>query len=397
VRERRDAKHRWLTARVLIIDEISMIDPEFFELLDMVGRRIRPNGMHHLFGGLQIILAGDFLQLPYVQKDDNDIPPNQQSAQQQIFLFETKTWKLLFPDTPQLQVAVTYAKDNMAEDQVVTAKDAERRGQMVHLTQVFRQKESNFIQLLQAVRLGIASPEHLRILQGRVGADIDCSDGVKPTRLYPHRADVHRENTIELHQLPGELHTFMASDMGNVEMLKTLDKNCPAPRELQLKVGAQVMLVRNLDFDRQLVNGSRGVVVDFKLPPTPTVTKNVASADGSTEFGNLPVVRFACGVTEIIEPETWNVESGDVVLCSRQQIPLTLGWATSIHKAMGMTLDRVETKLGTVFEYGQFYTSLSRVTSLAGLSIIGQVNPQKIMAHPKVVAFYRALDAQRPF
>ena len=390
VQKRADAKKRWITAQVLIIDEISMIDPEFFEILDLLARRLRStkSGLtdrkHHLFGGIQIILAGDFLQLPYVQKD---VPSAGQVGQKssQVFLFETKTWKLLFPDTPSLSdtVGPRYGQDKHADNQVITVKDLRRRGHIVNLTKVFRQSDETFVNLLHSIRLGEASSSDLDILRQRVDVKLDCSDGIQPTRLYPHRADVQRENNIELHFLDGDVHTFTAKEVGDERTLAILDKQCQAPRELQLKVGAQVVLLRNLDFARRLVNGSRGVITNFVPSPTGTTDK-------------VPEVKFACGVTEILEPAVWEMESGGVILCSRQQIPLALCWASSIHKAMGMTLDKVETRLDSVFEYGQLYTALSRVTSLEGLCLLRNFDENKVMAHPRVVEFYQALARMNP-
>jgi len=227
VQGRADAKSRWARAKVLIVDEISMIDPQFFETLEAVARRVRhPTLRQRLFAGIQIILAGDFLQLPYVRKEDAP----------QKFLFETATWKRLFQQD---------------------------RGCMAHLTQIFRQSDRDFIELLQAVRMGEPTARHLEILHSREGAFLDCRDGIQPTRLYPHRVDVKTENSIELHQLPGEVKSFTATDKGHAKYLITLDKNCQAPKELALKVNAQVVLLRNLDFARRLVNGSRGVITKF--------------------------------------------------------------------------------------------------------------------------------------
>lgn len=100
------------------------------------------------------------------------------------------------------------------------------------------------------------------------------------------------------------------------------------------------------------------------------------------------MVKFACGITQQVEEAEWKMESGGEVVCSRKQIPLALCWASSIHKAMGMTLDKVSTRLASVFEYGQAYTALSRVTSLDGLCLL-DFDEQKIMAHPRVVEFYK--------
>jgi hypothetical protein len=144
-----------------------------------------------------------------------------------------------------------------------------------------------------------------------------------------------------------------------------LNKSCTAPAELELKIDSQVILLKNLDDG--LVNGSRGVVVSFSVDDHPVV-----------KFNN---------VQKEIQREEFKFSAGNETLASRSQYPLALAWAISIHKAQGMTIDLLQTKLDSVFEYGQAYVALSRCSSLKGLSIKG-FDPKKIKAHPKVIEFY---------
>lgn len=387
VRTRPDSLKRWRTVQVLVVDEISMIDPQFFETLDMVARRVRPGMLHHAFGGIQLVLAGDFLQLPYVRRSED------QDRDTMPFLFETKTWSLLFPGHRVGSVqGVPYDKSRQAVDQIRTVKVApEKQGVMIHLTRVFRQNDCDFVECLHAVRRGDPSHHHLDLLKSRLGVRLDCSDGIKPTKLYPHRADVERENLIELHQIrdgqPPQV--YAARDKGDPKFVETLEKHCQAPTELTLKVHAQVVLLRNLDFSRGLVNGSRGVVEDFvESVAAIGVTKGAAKSAVSVV---APVVRFTNGEVETIHEAVWSIEMGGEEVASRTQIPLALCWASSIHKAMGMTLDRVEVRLAKVFEEGQAYTALSRVRSLDGLSLL-DFDERRIMANPRVVDFYNRLD-----
>ena len=246
----------------------------------------------------------------------------------------------------------------------------------MHLTRIYRQEDAAFIEMLQAVRMACPSPQHIELLESRIGAQLDCSDGIRPTRLFPYKRDVHAENSHELQKIGGDEVTFTATDKGLDHFVAALDKHCQATRIITLKVGAQVVLLRNLDFSRALVNGSRGIVVDF-----------VASED----LPCVPLVRFANGQVLPIAQAEWKMESGKVVTCSRRQIPLALCWASSVHKAQGASLDKVEMRLASVFEDGQAYTALSRCTSLEGLSLL-DLDVSKITANPRVVQFYRQLD-----
>lgn len=136
------------------------------------------------------------------------------------------------------------------------------------------------------------------------------------------------------------------------------------------------MLVRTIDTRRGLVNGARGVVTKL---------------GGAT---GLPTVRFACGVEEVVQRERWTVVSQGRTIGSREQLPLELAWALSVHKSQGMTLDRVEVSLANCFECGQAYVALSRARSLAGLRIIGALPASSVRTHPKVAAFYRDMRVQ---
>lgn len=168
-----------------------------------------------------------------------------------------------------------------------------------------------------------------------------------------------------------QANTYIARDVGSFS-----GSSCPARDKLQLKLGAQVMLVRTIDTRRGLVNGARGVVTKL---------------GGAT---GLPTVRFACGVEEVVQRERWTVVSQGRTIGSREQLPLELAWALSVHKSQGMTLDRVEVSLANCFECGQAYVALSRARSLAGLRIIGALPASSVRTHPKVAAFYRDMRVQ---
>lgn len=150
--------------------------------------------------------------------------------------------------------------------------------------------------------------------------------------------------------------------------------------------------VQNLSTTLSLVNGSRGIVVDF-VGPSPQQPEQDGSASGAARNAvqYWPLVQFAeGGETRVMEPETWKVEKNGREIASRTQVPLTLAWALSVHKCQGMTLDRVDTNLSRAFDYGMVYVALSRVRRLEGLHLSG-FDPKKIRVHEKVAAFYEDL------
>ncbi|XP_044225290.1 ATP-dependent DNA helicase PIF1 isoform X1 [Thunnus albacares] len=322
----------WTSCRHLIIDEVSMVESQFFDKLESVARSVRRST--EPFGGIQLIVCGDFLQLPPVSK----------GKEKASFCFQARSWRKV------IQV-------NM------------------ELTEVRRQTDQSFISLLQAVRVGRVTEEVTAKLMGSAYHHIE-KDGILATRLCTHKDDVELTNENKLQQLPGSVRIFEALD-SDPALVKTIDAHSPVGRLLQLKVGAQVMLTKNLDVARGLVNGARGVVVAFE----------------SGKHG-LPHVRFLCGVTEVLKPERWVFKSGGGIHLSRQQLPLKLAWAISIHKSQGMTLDCVEISLARVFESGQAYVALSRARTLEGLRVM-DFDPSVVRADPDVLLFYRKLRKER--
>ncbi|XP_062387272.1 ATP-dependent DNA helicase PIF1 [Sardina pilchardus] len=322
----------WLSCRHLIIDEISMVDAHLFDKLEAIARSIRRST--EPFGGIQLIVCGDFFQLPPVGKG-KDKPS---------FCFQSRSWKKCI----QLNM---------------------------ELKEVRRQTDQAFISLLQAVRVGRVTTEITSKLIRSANHSIE-RDGILATRLCTHKDDVELTNENKLQQLPGILHQFEAVD-NNPKLLRTLDTQSQIGNLLQLKVGAQVMLTKNLDVQRGLVNGARGVVLDFQP-------------------GNqgLPRVHFLCGVTEVIRRERWVLKASGGHFITRLQLPLKLAWAISIHKSQGMTLDCVEISLARVFESGQAYVALSRARSLEGLRVL-DFNSHVVKANQDVVAFYNKMRKER--
>ena len=330
---RRKRGAQWRAATTLVIDEISMLDGDVFDLLEEVARRVR--GDTRPFGGLQLIICGDFFQLPPVAKGGASFK----------FAFEAKTWQACVPLT-------------------------------FELTKVFRQTDERLVDALNQIRLGSAPPDVRALIRPCEGKRLDAEDGISATRLFTHKADCAKLNDAELRALSGTQLTFSARDDGrDADALATLRSSCPVPSELTLKVGAQVILMKTLDADAGLVNGARGVVTKF------LATRN-------------PSVRFNNGVERTMRLEAFGLSQAGAVVASRMQLPLALGWAISVHKSQGMTLDRCELSLRNVFECGQMYVALSRCRSLEGLAL-RDVDWSKCRAHPKVLAWHREQQLKR--
>ena len=334
IREIKKKKHilkRWIDLDVLIIDEISMLSPELFDKLELTARSLRQDTRP--FGGIQLILTGDFLQLPNISQKD-------------MFCFDAESWEKCIGDN------------------------------VVYLDVNFRQEGDDDYQIcLGEVRNGILSDKTISILKGRENAVLVNDHGILPTKIYSLNRDVDEENQMQndlLFEKNPDLQFF------GFELNKTIHKKvyspdekikkaCNAPLTLELCVGSQVMLLYNMDLESKLVNGSRGVVVDFQ--------------------DDDPVVRFLTGERRVIGRKTWEIEENNDLVITVTQIPLKLAYATTVHKSQGATIDYAEINMNGIFEYGQAYVALSRVKSLSGLSI-KNFKPDVIKSHPKVIEFY---------
>lgn len=305
-----------------------MVDGDWFDELEEVARTVRGN--QRPFGGIQLVLCGDFLQLPPVTKD-----------KRMKFTFEAQSWSRCVQEC-------------------------------VILKEVHRQKDQDFIDLLGRVRYGRCSDDDVRTLQATTHHNLDDGN-VQATRLCTHVKEAELINTSKLASLGGVAKTFYAQDVsGDPRASAVLKSSCRAPTKLCLKAGAQVMLTKNISVAQGLANGSRGVVVGFSN-------------------SGLPIVRFVSGVKQAMHLETWTVGLGAGRTVSRRQLPLQLAWSVSIHKSQGMTLDAVELDLSKVFEYGQAYVALSRATSLGGLRV-KNFKAGCVRAHPSVLRFYQSIE-----
>ena len=214
-----------------------------------------------------------------------------------------------------------------------------------------------------------------KVLTDSVKNKVD-GDGILATKLSTHNVDVDAINDDFFRRLPSDSKTYRSVD--SPASMKTFLDNCvPVSSALKLKVGAQVMLVKNTKVSEGLANGSRGVVIGF-------------------DKNQLPIVKFKKGITTSVECVKWTVKGAGGASITREQLPLKLAWAMSIHKSQGLTLDAVEVSLGKVFECGQAYVALSRASSLQGLRVL-DFKASAVRADPQVLEFYKQIRRQQCF
>jgi ATP-dependent exoDNAse (exonuclease V) alpha subunit len=312
------------SVHVLIIDEISMLHHYRLDLLDKIMRKIRRKDMSEdrPFGGVQIVLCGDFFQLP---------PVRRAGEPEAYFAYRSKAWQ-------------------------------EANFVICYLSEQHRQKDDISIHVLNEIRSGSLSEKSLRQIQTRFNAKID--DSVQPTSLYTHNADVDGINDQEIDKIEGNYAVYEMTSKGKKAIVETLKKTCLAPQNLRLKKGARVMCVKN-NFDKGYVNGTLGVVV-------------------SCGWGIDPVIQNAKGEQIRIERASWVIEDNGRIIAEINQYPLRLAWAITVHKSQGMSLDAVEVDLSKSFELGMGYVALSRVRNFNGLKILG-LNEHALKVHPDIL------------
>jgi ATP-dependent DNA helicase PIF1 len=372
---------------VMIIDEISMCSGEMLDNIEAQIRTIRQDPGNRAFGGVQVIVCGDFLQLPPVQ-----VPPGANDLRYK------KHGKVHLARVDEVFLNRGYAF------QAECWKRSEI--QTVRLTHVHRQGgEKQMVQALQAIRQGNITSDVTQLVTD-CRAALETVNGIIPTKLYCKNIDVDRENHGELMTLEGGLVTFLAKDQIEAEVKqRSLSRNeryllnrffephqCRVKKVLELKVGAQVMLLQNENIGSKLVNGSRGVVVGIKTAIehckelNERIKKALQQGDPSAaaelerelaqaethDFSLLPVVKFTSRAEPYtILPHGFSREVRGLGSAIRFQIPLKLAWAITIHKSQGMSIDRLIVFLQDAFADGQAYVALSRSTSKAGLQVVG--------------------------
>lgn len=316
--------------KVLIIDEISMLDAQTLDDVEAVIAKCKEGlfGSNEPWGGMQVIFVGDFFQLPPVEKDRKKTVK---------FAFESDAWDKAKPI-------------------------------FCYLTEQHRQEDPTFLEILTKMRCGKITGDHVaRLIQTRKPETQELI-----TKLYTHNASVDALNATELQKLPGKLQTYTMQSHGNDYLVSMMKKNCLSPGLLKLKEGALVMFTRN-NFDEGYVNGTLGKAVSFEKET------------------NLPIIEIKGGKRIVARPAEWHIEEYGRSVAIISQIPLRLAWAITVHKSQGMSLDRAIIDLSAAFEYGQGYVALSRVRSLEGMDLKG-LNDKALEMHPVIVerdAFFK--------
>ena len=292
-------------AKVLIIEEISMLSSTTFEMADSICREVRR--VDKPFGGLVVILVGDFFQLPPISRGS--------------------------------EVAFAYASTAWRDLHLLTC----------YLTEQYRQDDTSFLDVLSAIRSGNVAQVHY---EGLMARHIDQSKLPLDTpKLFSHNADVDRINNDELKKLSGTSKKFLMHSKGKDSFIEGLKRGCLSPEILELKIGAVVMFTKNSP-QGKFVNGTLGVVNGW-------------------DAAGLPIIETKDGLHVATEPMEWQLEEQGKVRASISQVPLRLAYAMTVHKSQGMSMDSAVIDLSKAFEYGQGYVALSRVRRLAGLFLIG--------------------------
>ncbi len=320
-------KKQFEKTEVLIIDEISMLHAHRLDMVNQVCQVLKKNFLP--FGGLQVVLSGDFFQLP-------PISPGNEEAE---FVYKAQVW-------PEMDIRVCYLEEQ------------------------HRQNDEKMTRILGSLRRDEVGAETIALLQNRIK---ERPKGISPVRLFTHNVDVDRINNQELDLIEAEAHVYHMTSSGDKKLVTTLQKSCLAPSDLVLKKGALVMFVKNKFKEERAVyvNGTTGVVVAFD------------------EY-NFPIVSLRSGEEIVVGPDSWTIDDDDKILARINQLPLRLAWAISVHKSQGMTLEAAEIDLSRSFGYGMGYVALSRLSSLAGLYLLG-INDMAYKLDPQVFAFDREL------
>jgi len=296
---------RYDKTKVLIIDETSMMQPRVFDCLDRLAKAMKRNDK--AFGGMQVVLSGDFFQLPPIVRGSKEVS----------YIDSSEAWRAM-------DVRVCYLEEQ------------------------YRQKDSSLLSILDEIRSGAVSTATREKFSKMNGVRRETK--TLPTRLYTHNIDVDAVNERELLKLSGDVFEYEMNTKGKANLVASLRKSILAPEVLKLKEGAVVMFVKN-NFEEGYVNGTLGRVVAFKE--------------------NTPVVKMHSGKKIYVTRATWEVEDGGKVLASAEQLPLRLAWAITVHKSQGMSLDAAEIDLSKSFVPGQGYVALSRLRTLSGLTLLG--------------------------
>jgi ATP-dependent DNA helicase PIF1 len=383
VRTNKVAVKNWQTARILVIDEVSMLSRRLFEMLDFIAKALRKKSTD--FGGIQLVMVGDFFQLPPVSSNDS-----QAQAGDKEKCFESVVW------TRKIRSCVA-------------------------LRTVYRQKDQALVAMLNEVRYNNITQHTLDLIRSLARPIPNVARDVTPTMLLPFNNQVDRINESKLAAINAPAFRYEAIDSGADSFLvSNLNNICMLAQTLTLKKGASVMLLKNYN-NVKLYNGSVGVIIGFKqraLIDDSSSAQPGASPDQGRNSRNkvvreagqveilesksactpkdclVPVVRFADGREYPVGYDSYEMDGltrDSPCRARREQIPLKLAWALTVHKSQGMSIDMLVVDLSKVFEPGQAYVALSRARTLEGLQVLS-FDPRRCWCDPKVVQFYQSFE-----
>ena len=347
VRPNRRYKRLFMNLETLIIDEISMVRADVMEAIDYALKLNRDSS--EPFGGVQLILFGDLYQLPPVVSSEQE---------KQFFTY---------------QYASAYFFSAHALDTI----DLE----MIELQQVYRQDSRHFLRLLEAIRNATVDYDELESLNERHIKEFHPGPDENYLTLAARNATVTKINTTALAENPNPEQLYYAQVKGNFP-----ERLFPVPQALKLKLGAQVMTLRN-DSAKKYVNGTIGTVVECKPESIVIrIQQGDKPVDIEVEYDEWDIIRYKSDATA-------PTKIGTETLGTYRQLPVRLAWAVTIHKSQGKTFDRVIIDLGSrgAFEHGQTYVALSRCRTLEGIVLRNPLTPRDVMVDPAVVEFYEMM------
>jgi ATP-dependent exoDNAse (exonuclease V) alpha subunit len=298
---------RFDRTKVLIIDEVSMLHHFRLDLIEWICRQMKHN--ERPFGGMQIVLCGDFFQLPPVTRGE---------VVESEFAYKADCWK-------EAKLTICYIGEQ------------------------HRQKDNVYLSILNQIRQNKVTKKTVELLKTRLNKDPES--GRESTRLYTHNIDVDTVNKRHLDLIDSPVKNYHMTSKGSKGLTETLKKSCLSPEKLELKKGARVMFTKNHQ-EGGYVNGTLGFVFDFN------------------SFGD-PVVQTNNGMKFSVTPQSWKIEEEGKTKAEISQLPLRLAWAITVHKSQGMSLDAMEVDLSKSFVRGMGYVALSRVRSLDGMKLLG--------------------------
>jgi len=331
---------------LLVIDEVSMVRCDLLDVIDAILRKVR--GINEAFGGVQLLLIGDLYQLPPVTKREE--------------------WTFLNR---------AYASPYFFDAQVI------RRNPLlqVELSQVFRQTEPAFINILNDIRNNTITETSLKLLNERYDPEFKGSDTLNPIIITSHNAEANAINKQKLEELPGQEYTFEGETSGAFR-----DLGLQAEQTLKLKAGAQVMFIKNdVGENRRYYNGKIGKIKSISIDATEIY------------------IAFPGEEDLLLKKSSWQSfeykAEGDEAIMQQQvgeftQYPIKLAWAVTIHKSQGLTFDHAIIDAGKSFIAGQVYVALSRVRTLNGLILRSKISTESLRSNPEVINFMKPATAE---